>query len=322
MRNGLILTVLVMLTAAAAAQGTAATPWENTKYRVKATVPAGWTTTQKQAKARGSWVDLAVFAESRSQVKLTLSVQASQFRDADEMIKWQRAKFEKDSGLAVLRDEVRPGSKTRPKGVLFEYTYQHGGKPQHAVAVYWVHRDRRYRVYATVREVGWKTAAGDIRDFVKSVTFTSRAYSKAPQNYTDLPRNFRLYFPEGWTIKLPETGPRVMFTSQKQGVSVWVYAGESAGNLKKDWNLHLQSLEEGDAKVLTKKKPDRHPDLGVEVGVVEYTKQKGEVLYRYRETALTHRGRFYRVVLAAADTAFKRGLSDYERMVKSIAFIK
>ncbi|MEN8149012.1 MAG: hypothetical protein ABFS86_04270 [Planctomycetota bacterium] len=322
MRNGLILTFLVLAAVVASAQGTSPTPWENSQYRVKATVPAGWTSTLKEPKARGSWIELGAFAESRSEGKMSLSVQASRFRDADEMIRWQREQFEKDAGLAVLRDEVRPGSRTRPKGVLFEYTYQHGGKPRHAVAVYWLHRDRRYRVYAAVREVGWKTIAGDVRAFVKSVGFTSRAYAKSPQNFTDEPMNFRLYYPEGWTIKLPVSGPRVMFTSEKQGVRVWVYADESAGTLKKDWGLLLSGLEEGDAKVLTKKNPERHPDLGVEVGIVEYTKQKGTALVRYRESCLTHRGRFYRIVLAAASTAFKSGLSDYERMVKSISFMK
>jgi len=326
MRNVAIILALALLAAVATGQDEAAkstdTVWENTSYRVKATVPAGWTQTGKEPKSRGSWVELAAFGESRSEAKLTISVQASRFPNADSMIKWQREQFEKDSGLAVLRDEVRPATKRTPKGVLFEYTYQYQRKPQHAVAAYWVHRERRYRVYATVREVGWKTIASDIRAIVKSVEFTSRAFSKEIHNYTDEAKNFRLYFPEGWTVKLPARGPRVQFTSAKRGVAVWVYTDSSTGKLDSDWTRHLRSLGDADAKIAKKTDPTRHPALGVEVGAVEYTKMIDGKLYRYRESVLTHRNVFYRVVLAAADPAFVGGVSDYEAMVKSIAFMR
>ena len=326
MRNTAIILVLALLAAVATGQegagNSTGTVWENSSYRVKATVPTGWSQIGKEPKSRGSWVELAAFAEVRSGAKLTVSVQASSFPNADAMIKWQRAQFEKDSGLAVLRDEVRPASKRRPKGVLFEYTYQSKRKPQHAVAVYWVHRERRYRAYATVREVGWKTVASDIRSFVKSVEFTSRAFTKEIHNYTDEKGNFRFYFPEGWTIKLPARRPRVIFTSAKRGISVWVYTDPSTGKLDGDWTRHLRTLGETGAKIGKKTAPKRHSDLGVEVGVVEYTKTTGGKLYRYRESVLTHRRVFYRIVLAAADTAFAGGVSDYEQMVKSIAFMK
>jgi len=326
MRNVAIVLVLLLLAAVVSGQDGASkasgTEWENSSYRVKAKVPAGWTQTRKEPKSRGSWVELAAFGEARSRATLTLSVQASRFPDADAMIKWQREQFEKDSTLAVLRDEVRPATKRRPKGILFEYTYQHGGKPQHAVAVYWIHRERRYRVYATVREVGWKTVATDIKNVVKSVEFTSRAYRKEIHNYTDEARNFRMYFPEGWTVKLPAAGPRVIFTGKKRGVSVWVYAASSTGKLSSDWTRHLRSLDAGGATIGKKTEPARHSALGVEVGVVDYTKTTGGKSYRYRESVLTHRGRFYRIVLAAADTAFVGGVTDYEQMVRSISFMK
>jgi len=157
---------------------------------------------------------------------------------------------------------------------------------------------------------------------VKSVEFTSRAFSKEIHNYTDEKKNFRIYFPEGWTVRLPARTPRVIFKSARRGLSVWVYTDSSTGKLDSDWTRHLRALGETDAKIRKKTAPKRHPDLGVEVGVVDYTKMTGGKLFRYRESVLTHRNVFYRIVLAAADPAFAGGVSDYEQMVKSIAFMR
>lgn len=326
MRKAATLLAIVLLAAVGLAQDKGAKPagtaWENTRYRVKALAPAGWTHSQKETKSRGNWIELAGFTESRSGANLTFSVQAAAYRDADEMIDELRRRFQKDAGLAVLRDEVRPATSKRPKGVLFEYTYQYGGKPQHAVAVYWLFRGRRFRAYATVREVGWRSAGGDIRAFVKSVEFTAREFTKDLHNYTDEAQNFRMYFPEEWTIRLPARGPRVVFESKKLGVGVWIYVGATEGRLSDDLKRLKARLTEGGATVTRKKDPATHPDLGLPTAHLEYTKSAGGAAYKYHETLVTHRERFYRIVLAGSVKKFKSGEEAYARMVRSFNFMK
>jgi hypothetical protein len=326
MRKAATLLTIALLTAVGLAQDNGGKPagvsWENQRYRIKAVAPAGWTHSQKETKSRGNWIELGAFTETRSGAKLSISVQASQHKDADEMIEDLRGKFGKDAGLAVLRDEVRPATSKRPKGILFEYTYQYGGKPQHAVAVYWLHRGRRIRVYGTVREVGWRSAGGDLRDFVKSVEFTAREFTKEIHNYVDETQNFRMYFPEDWSIRLPARGPRVIFESKKLGVGVWVYVGATQGRLSADLKRLKSRLEEGGATVTRKRDPSTHPDLGIPTAHLEYTKSASGAAFKYHETLLMHRERFYRIVLAASTKAFKSGEEAYARMVRSFNFMK
>jgi hypothetical protein len=327
MRTVPALTFLLLFAVAGFAQDapglTKPTPWENSTYRVKAVVPAGWSVTRKEPKSRARWVELSEFSESRSGATLTVAVQTSAYRSADEMISKQRDLFQKDSRLAVLRDEVRAASDNRPKGVLFEYTFQSSGKTRHAVAVYWQHRDRRYRVYATVRDAAWKTVAEDIRSFVDSVEFSFRAFARDPQNYTDEVKNFRMYFPEGWTIKLPASGPRVVFTSVRQGVSVWVHADSVTRGLEAEVRSLRNRLEDDGAKKLEVGSPRKNIHVGERMVQIDYVKTREGTDYRYREQVFVYAGVLYRVVLAGAvENGFERGVSDYDRMVDSVAFIR
>jgi len=319
MRESIAVLALVLIAVPALAEGE---EFESRHYKIRATGPEGWKRTVDEPKPRGTWLDLVRYEEEKTGAEMTLSVQASSFATGDAMIRWQRERFRKDASIAVLRDEVRRGGGRRPDGVFFEYTYQHQGKARHAIAAYWLYSGRRYRVYATVREAGWRAASRDMEDFVASVEFTGRLFSERKQNWTDEALNYAIYFPEGWTVLLPEGGPRAVFKSHRLGVSIWLYVEEGDPGLEEGVERTFRELEKKGARITKRGESRKHPALGREVREFEYTRTIDGNRYRYGETAIFHRDRFYRIVLAAADSAFSRGREAYERVVESISFMK
>ena len=133
--------------------------YENERYQVKVTAPAGWTKAWEGPAAKGNWVNLVRFEDPRTGATASLSSSATHYRSGAEMIRELRKQFDKDSRIAILRREEMGATSRRPKGVFFEYTMQGKDGPVHAVATYFLHLSRRYRVYANVREAGWRSAA-------------------------------------------------------------------------------------------------------------------------------------------------------------------
>jgi hypothetical protein len=302
--------------------GGGGTAWKSDAYQVEMEVPAGWKKTLDEPKSSGSWVDLVKFEEPRAGATLTLSYQASRYRTTDEMIETLRKQFRADTSLAILRDETRTATSRRPKGVYLEYTMHGSGGAQHAVAAYWLHLGKRYRIYATVREVGWRTIGGDVESAVDSFALTGRAFSEDSENFRDEPGNYEIYFPETFTIRLPARGPRVVFQSKRLGVSIWIYVSSSEGSLERDSKKFADTLRDDGAKISKQTRPETHPALGVETVTVDYQKSSDGSTYRYRETLIVHRNRFYRFVLAGAESAFPSGEEHYKKLVRSISFLR
>ncbi len=173
----------------------AAKVFKSERYPVQVEVPKGWTKTLDEPTPAGNWVDLVRFSEPKSKALLILSVQATNYTGSNQMIKGISAMFQGDASLAIQRREVQEEAGRRPKGVLFEYTMRGKNGPEHSIAAYWLHRGKRYRIYGTVRESGWKSASTDIESFSGSLKFTSRAFAKASQNFTDVVSNFAIYYP-------------------------------------------------------------------------------------------------------------------------------
>ena len=302
---------------------TKATVYKSDRYPIEITVPAGWTQTLEKPTPAGNWVDIVRYEEPRSKGLLILSVQATNYTGSNQMIKGISAMFQGDASLAILRREVQEETSRRPKGVLFEYTMRGKSGPEHSIAAYWLHRGKRYRVYGTVREAGWKVASTDIQGFVGSLEFTSRAFVKAAQNFTDEANNFSMYFPEDWTIKLPSRGPKVEFTSAALGAVVRVYVDRSRGDTKTDMEsvIATHSRDKG-TTIIRRKGPENHPELGYEIMLVEYTKSEGGKEYRYLEIGTIHGDKLYRFVLGVAAKNFDSANEVFDRMFGSLNFLR
>ena len=305
-----------------AAAGGGAVTWKSDAYQAEMTVPSGWKKSFEGPKPSGSWVDLVKFEEPRTGAALTLSYQATQYRTADQMIEALRKQFRGDTTLAILRDETRTETSKRPKGLFFEYTLQGSGGAQHAIASYWLHLGRRYRIYATVREAGWRTVGADVESVVGTFALTGRAFDEDAHNFRDEPGNYEIYYPETFTVRLAESGPRVVFQSERLGVGIWIYVTEASGDLAANANRIAASLKADGSTITKQSRPETHPALGVETVTLEYTKKTDSATYRYRETLIVHRNRLFRFVLAASDKAFPAGEEHYARMIRSISFLR
>jgi hypothetical protein len=296
--------------------------WENARYQVKLDAPEGWTRALDEPRAGGRWVDLVRYEDPKTGAAITLSAQASRYLNAEEMIDAQSALFKKDASLAVLREEVWGASKTRPKGIFFEYSYQGKAGTQHAVAAFWLFEGRRYRVYGTVREAGWRVVSADMDKFVGSVSFTGVINSDQPQNYVDEALNFAVWFPDGWRIRMPASGPRVVFSCDRPRVSLWVYAYSARGDLEGNLDKVAANLEGDGAQIIRKGKPYKHPAFGIDAAALEYTRKTKDGTFKYRETVVFHRNHLYRIILAASEQVFEQGTGFYTRMVDSLSFMR
>jgi hypothetical protein len=289
-------------------EGGKATTYENQRYQVTITVPAGWTKAWEGPKSAGNWVDLARFEEEQTGARVTLSTSASHYRSSEEMIKGLRNQYDKESRLAILRREELSATSKRPKGILFEYTMRGDEGPVHALTAYFLHLGRRYRVYASVREVGWKSA--------------SRAFGEKKQNFIDEGQNFSLYYPETWSVRLPARGARVVFEAPRLGAAVRIYVAKPRGSLRESVRWIVDSLKEKEAKMQGERGPETHPALGVKVMTVDYTMSTKEGAFSYHMTAVVHRDRFYRIVLVGTETVIPLAMESYERMISTLSFMK
>lgn len=299
------------------------TPWKSEVFQVEATFPAGWAKKYDEPKTAGAWVNLVDFTEPRSGAEAVISYQATTYRTSDQMFTALRREFQNDASLGILRIETRTATSNRPEGITIEYTFQGKDGPQHAVSAYWLFLGRRYRVYATAREAAWRTIGSDVESIVSSVALTGRAFSENPQNYRDEPGNFEIWFPDGFRIRIPATGPRVVFQSDRLGVGLWIYMSDQrTGDLAAAAERLVKTLKDDGADVTKETRPETHPALGVDAVTIEYTKKQGGNTYRYRETVILHREKLYRFVLAAADSVFASGEDVYTRFVRSISFLR
>jgi hypothetical protein len=306
----------------ALAAPTTPTDYQSDAFEVKMTAPAGWAKTEEGPKAAGAWVTLVRFEEPRTKAQFTLSYQASPYRTSARMFEDLRNQFRADASLAILRNETRTATEHRPEGIFFEYTFQGKEGVQHAVAAYWLHLGRRYRVYGSVKEVGWRTVGGDMESMIDSLRLTDTAFAKDNHNFRDEPDNFMIYFPESFRIRLPEKGAKVVFESDKLGVGVYVYVSAARGDLAASVARVVEALKSDDDEIGKQRPPATSPTLGIETALLEYSRKQGSTTWRFRETLLIHRDRLYRIVLAASDASFAAGEEHYTRMVRSIAFLK
>lgn len=296
--------------------------WKSDRYPIEAKLVTGWTQTLTDPTPAGQWLDLLRFDEAKTGAKLALSVQASTYRNGEEMTAKMKEQFAKDASLAILRTDGRAAGAKSPAFLLFEYTRKGDKGPEHCLAAYWFHLGHRYRVYGFVREVGWKVVGPDMEKFIQGVGFTGRVFSKDPQNYIDEGANFSVWFPEDWRVKLPATGPRVAFASDRLGVAVWVYVSPSKVPLAEALPVLVEDLKSGKASVAKQGAPANHPVLNEPAATIEYTKGAGDAALKYVETVLVHRGMLYRIALVGKDAAIAGGLEPYDRMVNSVSFAK
>lgn len=302
---------------------TAAEVFKSDRYPVEIKVPKGWTTDLAEPTPAGNWVDLVRYSEPKSKALVILSVQATNYTGSAQMIKGITAMFQGDASLAILRREVQEETGSRPRGVLFEYTMRGKSGPEHSIAAYWLHSGKRYRVYGTVRESGWKTASTDIEAFCGSLKFTGRAFAKDAHNFTDDAGNFAMYFPENWAINLPSRGPRVEFTGKRLGAVVRLYVGATRGDVKAAMESVIAQLTRDKGTTITRRKgPENHPDLGYEIMTVEYTKSEGGQEFRYLEVGTVHGGKLYRFVLAVGARNFDAAKESFDRMFGSLNFLR
>ncbi len=292
------------------------------RYQVKVRPPKGWKRTLDKPTPAGEWVDIVRYREARTGATITLSASATRFGSGAEMIAYLKKSFSKDASLAILRTEELGATATRPRAVLFEYTFRGPGGPEHALALYCLNLGRRFRVYARVREIAWRSVAEDVKAFAASLGFTSRAWRKRAQNYRDDARNFAIYFPEDWSVRLPARGPRVEFESARLAVRVRVYVSESAGSLEEDVSRILADIRRRKMDVIRRGRIETHPVSGLRIASFDYRQSREGKTFRYRVSATVHRKLLYRVVLAAAESAFPGGLDAYDRMVGSLAFLR
>ncbi len=297
--------------------------FKSDRYPAQVKMPKGWVKSLDKPTPAGNWVDLVRYSEPKSKARLILSVQATNYTGSSQMIKGITAMFEGDPSLAILRREVQQAAGRRPKGILFEYTMRGKSGPEHAIAAYWLHRGKRYRIYGSVRETGWKTASSDIEAFAASMTFTSRGFVKAAHNFTDEAGNFAIFFPEDWSIKLPRRGPRVEFTSRRLSAVVRIHLGNSRGDVKKDMENVIAAHTRDKGTTITRRKgPENHPSLGYEIMTIEYTKSQGGKEYRYLEIGTVHGDKFYRFTLGAAAKSFDAAKEQFDRLFGSLNFMR
>ncbi|MHC4473457.1 MAG: PsbP-related protein [Planctomycetota bacterium] len=291
--------------------------YESKQYQVKIAGPEGWTTAWTGPKSSGNWVDLVRFEEPRTKAEVTLSTSATHHRSAKDMIAALKKQFQKDARLAIHRKEEMGPTSKRPRGILFEYTTQGKEGPIHAVAAYFHHLSRRYRVYAVVREVGWRTISDDVEKFAKGLGLTSRAFrdEKERRNYTDDAHGFAFYYPESWSVRVPAKGPRVVFNSAV-GVEIRVYVTSSRENLVDSVDRVVQDLEARDAKDVKRGRPQDHAQ-GFRTVSLSYSITAKNVEFLYRETAIVHKNKLYRLVLVGAKSAIRAGEEPYARLIDS-----
>jgi PsbP len=292
------------------------------RYPVQVKVPKDWTQTVSEPTPAGNWVDIFRFTHPASKAVLYLSVQATNYRGSEEMISGISSKFQGDPGLAVLRRDPQPATSKRSPGVLFEYTRRGNSGPEHSIAAYWLHQGKRYRVYGSVREAGWKVVSQDIEAFATSLAFTSREFSKQLQNFTDEAMNFIVYFPESWTVKLPASGPRVEFRSARLGAAVRVTVARSSGSLEDDMEAAATKLSRSKATVTRRKGPQNHPEMGYPIMTVEYTRNIDGKEYRFLAICTVHAGKFYELELGVTAKTFDAANEVFARISGSFAFIK
>jgi hypothetical protein len=296
--------------------------FESKQYQVKISGPAGWTQAWTGPKSSGNWVDLVRFEEPRTQAKVTLSTSATVHRSAKEMIEALKKQFDKDARLAILRKEELGATSKRSKGILFEYTARGKEGPVHAVAAYYHHLTRRYRVYATVRDAGWRVVSDDIEQFAKSIALTSRAFreEKERRNYTDNAQGFALYYPEAWKIRVPARGARVVFDSTI-GMEIRVYVDSTQDSLVESVDSLVSELKSRDAADVKRSRPELHPQ-GFKTVDLKYSLKSKSLTFLYREMVTVHRDRVYRLALVGTEKAFERGAETYQRMVDSFTLTK
>jgi len=292
--------------------------YKSARYSAEVTAPAGWKKTMEGPRPSGRWIDLVRFEEPRAKAWMSLAVQATQYRSVKEMIAGVRRKFNSDASLAILRDETRAANSKRPKGAFFVYTWQGKSGPEHAIAAYWLHLGRRYRIFGTVPERGWRTVSSDFMSFVSSFKLTSRAFSKDLHNFKDERGNFQIYFPETWKIRLPEKGARVVFASPRPDVSVYLYASRSSDGLEESMARVVRRLKDDGVSMKKQGAVRRHPGLGMEVMELEY--ERGAA--KYVEIATIHRERLYRIVLAATQASYQTGREAFDKMVGSFGVLR
>lgn len=315
---------LLFLVQFAVAEGEGGNPlrFKDSRYPVQLNGPKGWKKTLSEPAPVGSWVDLVRYQEEKSGALVQLSVQATTYRSSEEMIQGLSDQFQKSSSLAILRQEIQAETPRRPRGILFEYSQRGSAGQEHKIAAYWFHNGRRYRVYGTVKEIGWKAVGSDIEGVAKSVEFTSREFGKSLQNFTDVEKNYAIYFADGWTLKLPGAGPRVEFESLKLGATVTVWVTKEAGNLAAAAASTRREIEKLGVQGLAQAGPRRHPDTGFDILTFDYKRMIDKTPYTFRETLAVHGGMLYRVVLGAGDKTFAAATEVYDRMVGSLAFIR
>jgi len=316
--------VLLFLVSPALAEGDEGNPrlFKSDRYSIQLTGPDGWKQTLKEPTPAGAWVDLVRYQEEKTGALLQLSVQVTNYRSSEEMIQGLSDQFQKAASLAVLRQEVQAETPNRPRGILFEYSQRDQSGQRHKIAAYWFSGGRRYRMYGSVKEIGWKVAGADMEAAIKSVAFTTREFSRQVQNFTDVEQNYALYYPDGWTVTLPGSGPRVEFESTKLGAVVRLWVTKVSGDLssavaavRKDiGRLRVQGLEESKAR--------KHPATGFEIVTFDYKRTINTKAYTFRETVAYHGGKLYRMVLGAGDSTFQPATEVYDRMVGSLSFLR
>jgi hypothetical protein len=299
-----------------------ASSWASDRYPVEARLPGGWTQTLTQPVPAGQWIDLIRLEEAKSGAKLALSVQATTYRNGEEMIAKMKEQFGKDASLAILRTDSRPVSAKSPASLFFEYTRKGDKGPEHCVAAYWFHLGQRYRVYGNVREIGWKVAGADMERFAGTVSFTGRVFSADPQNYTDEAMNFAVWFPEDWRVKLPAGPTRVIFSSLRLGLSVWVTIAPVKTTLEAALPALMEQLKDQRAAVKKEGAIGNHPILNEPVATVEYLTGTGDKALKHVETVIVHRDLLYRIALVGREADLPGGLEPYDRMVNSLSFMK
>jgi hypothetical protein len=321
MRPALVAIVLLLFTVPTGfAQD--AKPWSSDRYPVEARPLAGWNQTLTQPTPAGQWIDLLRFEEAKAGAKLTLSVQASTYRNGEEMIARMKEQFGKDASLAILRTDSRPVGAKSPAWLFFEYTRKGDKGPEHCIAAYWFHMGHRYRVYGFVREVGWKVVGADMERFATTGSFSGRVFSKDPQNYTDDALNFAIWFPEDWRIRLPAGGPRVTFSSDRLGLAVWITVKPVKTELDVAVPALVEELKGRRAVVKKEGAIVNHPVLNMPVATIEYLQGAGDEGRKHVETVIVHRELLYRIALVGKEADLAAGLEPFDRMVNSLSFMK
>jgi hypothetical protein len=330
MRTAVVVTLLATLALPPAGaqepeEGSGVLTFTSHGYPVQVKAPPGWKSVLAKPVSDRTWVHLAQFSEPRTGATVALSAQAAAYRSSNHMIEQLKEHFQKDATKAILRSEVRSGSARRPPGILFEYTYKGSSGAEHAVRAYWFYNGKRYRIYGACGEMKWRTVSAQIEDFAQSFHFTARVFTGDAKNFTDEAGNYAIYFPDEWTIELPARGPRVIVASKKLGVMALLYVEDAREELRGETDRLASRLRDQrgvTVKNLQSDGPKTHPDLGFEVVRLDYVQTEKGTSFRHRETVALHAGKLYRVVLRGTEEAFGRGIETYDRIVRSLSFLR